>query len=212
MPTGDQGLILPGNFDLAAGPTNFTNYNTGVESRLVKRYTSTADRTTRNPAPATNELSIIGGVVYVYTGGAWVDVVGTSAWTDYSGTLTWATTGVAPAIGNGALVGAYRQTGKTVTFRIYWVAGGTTTFGSGNWLFSLPATALNSPAGLIQTVSAQATDTSVPTAAGGSAIITAASDVFRIYLGASNTGVSNTVPWTWASGDSLVIGGTYEIA
>lgn len=57
-------------------------------------------------------------------------------WTAY--TPLWSTTGTPPAIGNGTLIGAYRQMGKTVLCRFYMLAGSTTTFGTGGWRFTLP--------------------------------------------------------------------------
>jgi hypothetical protein len=78
--TTDQGLILAASSDNDNVPQSMSDYNgtsgagTGVESRLVKRYTSTADRTTRNTAPATGELSFrtdISGYEY-WAGSAWV--------------------------------------------------------------------------------------------------------------------------------------------
>jgi hypothetical protein len=78
--TTDQGLILAASSDNDNVPQSMADYNgtsgggTGVESRLVKRYTSTADRTTRNTSPATGELSFrtdISGYEY-WAGSAWV--------------------------------------------------------------------------------------------------------------------------------------------
>jgi hypothetical protein len=78
--TTDQGLVLPVSSDGDNVPLHMGLYNgasgtgVGLESRLVKRYTSTADRTTRNTAPAVGELSFrtdISGYEY-WTGSAWV--------------------------------------------------------------------------------------------------------------------------------------------
>lgn len=71
--TTDQGLILPAASDPDNVPTSFTSYNTGVETRLIKRYLSSADRTARNPTPATYELSILAstGALEMYDGSAW---------------------------------------------------------------------------------------------------------------------------------------------
>jgi len=71
--TTDQGLILPASSDPDNVPTSFASYNTGVESRLVKRYLSAADRTTRNPTPTQGELSYLvsTGAFERYDGSAW---------------------------------------------------------------------------------------------------------------------------------------------
>lgn len=55
----NQGLSLPAANDNANGPLAFDNYNDGVENRLVQRYTSTTDRTVRNPTPNTGELAYV---------------------------------------------------------------------------------------------------------------------------------------------------------
>lgn len=82
--TSDQGLIIPVNTDvnnfatgvgslIGADPTTGVSGTGGVESRLVKRYLSAADRTARNPSPAEGELSFLMDVntIEVYTGTVW---------------------------------------------------------------------------------------------------------------------------------------------
>jgi hypothetical protein len=68
-----------------------------------------------------------------------------SAWTP-----AWTATGTAPAIGNGTLSGRYVAVGKTVLLHFQWVAGSTTTYGTGNYRWSLPAAsyAHTAPTGL----------------------------------------------------------------
>jgi hypothetical protein len=56
--------------------------------------------------------------------------------TDY--TPTWTSTGTQPAIGNGTVVGSYFQVGCMVWFYLKITLGGTSTVGTGNYLFSLP--------------------------------------------------------------------------
>jgi hypothetical protein len=61
------------------------------------------------------------------------------AWTSY--TPQWTTNGTQPVLGNGTLVGYYKLIGKTCFVRTKLVAGSTTTFGSGQFEFSLPFSA-----------------------------------------------------------------------
>ncbi len=56
-------------------------------------------------------------------------------------TPTWTSSGTAPSLGNGTLTGAYTQIGKLVEARIAITFGSTTTYGTGNFYFSLPVTA-----------------------------------------------------------------------
>lgn len=79
--TTDQGIILPSAGDNANGPTAFaaaisTPAASSIESRLVKRYLSAADRTSRNATPQTGELSFrADGPIYEwYNGTAWIDL------------------------------------------------------------------------------------------------------------------------------------------
>lgn len=60
------------------------------------------------------------------------------AWQTY--TVSWTATGT-PAVGNGTLTGYYCQINKVVFGRVNLTAGTTTTYGTGNWYFSLPVTA-----------------------------------------------------------------------
>lgn len=63
-----------------------------------------------------------------------------AAWTAY--TPTWTSTGTAPVLGVGAtLVGYYAKVGRLVTAKVSLTTGGSTTYGTGNYEFSLPFTA-----------------------------------------------------------------------
>ena len=72
----NQQLILPSASDVANVPTSFSNYNSGSENRLVQRYLSSADRTTRNPTPNEGELSYLIDTdrYFYYTGSTWLDL------------------------------------------------------------------------------------------------------------------------------------------
>lgn len=72
MPTDttDQQITLPVGADAANNPTAFTNFVADVEQRLVRLYTSEADRTARRATVAENEVSALADVdrIEVYTG------------------------------------------------------------------------------------------------------------------------------------------------
>lgn len=61
------------------------------------------------------------------------------AWT--TNTPTWGADTVNPAIGNGTNVGRYVKIGRIVVFEFTIIMGSTTTYGSGNYTYSLPYTA-----------------------------------------------------------------------
>jgi len=56
-------------------------------------------------------------------------------WISY--TPTWGASGVAPAVNNGSLTGAYRLVGKTLDFRVVLTFGSTTSTGTGNYKFGI---------------------------------------------------------------------------
>lgn len=60
-----------------------------------------------------------------------------SAWTSY--TPSWTATGTAPVIGTGTIVGRFKLFAKWGIVRITMTAGGTTTFGTLLYRWSLPA-------------------------------------------------------------------------
>jgi hypothetical protein len=129
------------------------------------------------------------------------------AWTSY--TPTWGTYGTAPSLGNGTLVGAWMQVQKLVLFRIRLTAGSTTTFGTNGWTLTLPTSPNTGVrwafAGIAQDSS---TGSIYAMTAGGT------SSTIGVYNAAASplTGVTNTAPFTWATGDTLDVQGTYEAA
>lgn len=75
--TTDQGLVIPDYPEVANGPAAINGLVTGgLESRLVKRYASAGDRTTRNPNPQTGELSWRPSLYEFFTGSVWVPFPG----------------------------------------------------------------------------------------------------------------------------------------
>lgn len=72
--TTNQQITYPVGTDLADNPTAFLDMLADVEGRLVQRYTSNADRTARNPAPALGEMSIVTTNTWYdrWTGAKWL--------------------------------------------------------------------------------------------------------------------------------------------
>lgn len=129
-------------------------------------------------------------------------------WTAY--TPTWSSTGTAPTVGNGTLVGFYELIGKTCRYRIVLTFGSTTNIGSGNYIFSPPFPALlglhGPPHGL-----AELFDTSTPTFAYYALVPNTTTQVACRAM--SNGALLNAaLPWTWANGDVIAASGQYEIA
>ncbi|MET7779559.1 hypothetical protein ABZU94_29685 [Streptomyces mirabilis] len=133
-----------------------------------------------------------------------------AAWTPY--TPTWTSSGTAPNIGNGTLTGRYQKYGRTVLCEINMVAGSTSTYGTGNYNWLLPAQAAN--AGISVVGSAQL----LGSARWNGAIVISpnASNCSAFLPVASNDTRSNfmtpTVPETLAAGAQVRLTFTYESA
>lgn len=128
------------------------------------------------------------------------------AWTSYTPTIG----GTGWAVGNGTLTSNYCQIGKTVFFRIYFITGSTTTYGTTALTWTLPVTAkattylaeifrgmLNSSTSYPLTVYATSTTT------------------MRVMI-PSTTGtllpLIQTTPYTMTTGDGIYVSGSYEAA
>lgn len=74
--TANQQITLPIGTDAADGPQAFVDQTADLETRLVQRFTSFADRTARNPAPTLGELSIVTSNTWFdrWTGAVWLPV------------------------------------------------------------------------------------------------------------------------------------------
>jgi len=133
-----------------------------------------------------------------------------SDWTSY--TPSWTAAGTAPAIGNGTLSGKYLQVGKNVIVQIVFVAGSTTTFGTGEWRFSLPfasyelsgSAAGHPAAGYVEDAAVAAYTVLASRKSGG------ASNVAFFYN--STTSLQSTLPFTWGNGDFFNIELVYGVA
>lgn len=131
-------------------------------------------------------------------------------------TPTWTAAGVAPVLGNGTLSGRFVQFGKLVLYTMFFQAGSTSTFGTGVWNFTLPVTAsasipASTPIGVVYSLDASAS------AVNFSPLVFANTTQINIQgpltwpTGTQNI-YANTVPWTWATSDTLWATGIYEAA
>jgi hypothetical protein len=144
----------------------------------------------------------------------WLDLLNANfaylgaAWTSFSPSWTGSVSN--PAIGNGTLSGAYLQVGKTLLGRIRMVAGTTTTFGSGDFRFTLP----NSLSGVAaqQVVHGIAYDSSSGIAYALMGIVAASATFMYLFSHGSATRVAAAAPMAWATSDELVVNFHLEVA
>ncbi len=72
--------------------------------------------------------------VGIYDGAAWV--MWDTQWQTY--TPTWSASGTQPSVGNGSITGKYTRRGRVIEVHIGLIAGSTTTYGTGQYYFSVP--------------------------------------------------------------------------
>lgn len=177
--TTDQGLTLPATTDADNVPVSMTAYNgpNGVESRLVKRYLSIADRTTRNGAPAEGELSYLIDLnrYDTYTGAAWVPLYPATVFAALVTSFT--TASVAYTTAGVALLGVTLVVPQTGQIRVDWSSDLDNSLAGG---FSIVAPQLNLGAVI-----------------GGGAVVTAPTDDISIVaVGVDNLTSSNFYVYT----------------
>jgi hypothetical protein len=121
----------------------------------------------------------------------------------------WTSGGTQPVLGNGTLAGRYVKVGFFVWARFVLVAGTTTTFGTGGWIFSLPAlgTPHGTPLGLCEMQDASVPDRRV----GYAKVINATATINCFTNAAPGVIVDATNPIAWANGDVLQVDIGYTI-
>lgn len=133
-----------------------------------------------------------------------------SAGTFSAYTPAWTSTGTQPAVGNGSIVGAYSQVGKTVNYNIVLTLGSTSTVGTGIYFFSLPV-ARGGTIGLgMGWVFAQ--DSSGGLVFLGMAANDSATTIAVRMVNDAATLLSATTPFVPADTDVFRINGTYQAA
>lgn len=126
-------------------------------------------------------------------------------WAAY--TPTWSSTGTAPSLGNGTIAGKWLRIGGIVFYKIRLVWGSTTTGGTGAWLFTLPATALDTAA-YTEPGGATLNDASVGQYIGQT--VKYSSTQIYIQTDTAPNGVGQGTDFTWVATDTLTISGWIE--
>lgn len=200
MPTTTYlGLTYPALSDAPNGPQQMQTLAGNVDSQLGGIIICTS---------GTRPTSREGAVIYetdtnavMHYNGSWLPLLD-SMTQSYTPVFSASTSGGTQ--GNGTLDGRYGRVGGWTQFQINFTIGSTTTGGTGRWLFTLPT----GPT-LEGVAAALCEDTSASQRFGGSAWFTG-SGIFSVAVGAGgNVGVSSSVPFTWATGDKLMICGRY---
>lgn len=148
-------------------------------------------------------------LIQVYDGTSWIPFGGVGAWQTYTPTWTAATTN--PVLNNGTIAGRYLRQGRLVTVQIKLTMGSSTTYGSGNWLFSLPSgtdqeTTATFPLGVAAMGDAS------PVARYTGVVEVNNSTTVLVMNNNTGTAVTAAVPITWAQSDTLYLQFQYEAA
>jgi hypothetical protein len=120
--------------------------------------------------------------------------------------VTWGSSGTAPAIGDGTCVSSSIVTDGWYSTVITLTAGSTTTFGTGDWTFTLPYAASQSGGGAVYMRDATGNYWT------GTARVAAGASTVGIYLNNSASGANATAPFTWAQSDVLEAYVSFRIA
>jgi len=157
-------------------------------------------------------VTLTGGTTYSFTNNAVtansysydVDPEGYPAHFTY--TPTWSSSGTQPVLNNGTISGDFSVAGDVCIARVNLTAGSTTTYGTGTYAFSYPvaevtyAIAFASGTGIGFDSSASATHPGFWRAGNVMQLATVPSTFW-----------SNTIPFTWATGDALELSIVYRI-
>lgn len=181
-----------------------------LQDQVIPTFASASARDAAITSPAEGMFADCKDVdiTYRYSGSAWVPVFYGGAWTSY--TPAWTSSGTAPGLGNGTLVGSYAQFGKVIHFRLVFTAGSTTTYGTGNYNFSIPLTANTT---VTATANCRVLDASATSAYFGHGTVFSTTVIPQTGTTGSPavlSTVTNTSPMTFATSDEVRIWGTYE--
>lgn len=189
-----------------------------VNTFLMRQAVITCTSSTRPASP--NEGMLIYETdtdsLQIYSGAVWDDASsfaskGFKVYTPTLGGTGW-------AIGNGTLTGEFFELGKLCIFGIMLIYGSTSTAGTSDAVYptlTLPVT--TSASDPLNLVSALATDVSTGQANQTLWEINAATTIQGITLVSANSGnpvtlasIRNNRPFTWATGDNLILSGFYR--
>ena len=183
--------------------------NENLMQQSIATFSNSAARSAAITSPVAGQMTyLIDSDEYEsWDGGSWVSVASIGAWKSWAPNLndgSWTQ-------GNGTFSAIYTQIGKTVIFKLEFTSG-TTTNETTNLRISLPVEAVASNtfmcnghylSGSTRNFISATSNTSTSVGLG---VIRADSTY------ATHSGISSTVPFTWAAGDQILLNGIYQAA
>ncbi|MEV4000990.1 hypothetical protein [Actinomadura sp. NPDC049753] len=196
------------------GSADVDNY---LMKQSVMSFASAAARNAAITSPEEGMCAYLRDVdaLTVYTGAAWV--VAAYLGDAQSYTPQWTAVTSNPSLGNGAVVGRYKQYGKSVQVYARLTTGSTSGYGSGGYRLSLPTTPGTPSTVIDHRIHAQYFDSSAGVYYPGHCQVSDLGYVNLQYFGVSGSNVrilnaDNAGPFTWATGDIIYVFGMYEVA
>ena len=189
---------------------NASEINDNLMNQSVMVFFDDSSRTAAIPSPIVGMVTYLqfDNTYYSWTGSAWVATIRPGGWVAF--TPTWS----ALTVGNGVYLRShFARMGKTVTVAIVFQLGSTSAV-TGNITLTLPTTlarADQESTGLAQLLLADISAQSflgvpVPRETNSRDWLIRAASGSPVISGAT----SATAPFTWATGDKIIFGATYE--
>lgn len=114
-------------------------------------------------------------------------------------TPVWTAASVNPSLGNGAISGIWSRQDRQIHVAVKVTMGSTTTFGTGAYSFSMP---FSNASGEDYVGAVRALDSGTEFRI-GTAIMGNAASTVQLYFDSTAGQASPTIPFTWASGDTI---------
>jgi hypothetical protein len=186
--------------------------NENLMQQSIATFSNAAARTAAITSPVEGQMTYLLDVDRYdsWSGAAWLPVVAPGAWVSYTPTLTNMT------LGNGTVTAAYAQIGKTIHVRFRFVLGSTSSIAaSGQKSISLPFAArasIYSQFDVVGTASANISGTSplAPLHLTPTLVLIAAQGTAGTWI--NTVDITNTIPATWTTNNTLTMNLTYEAA
>lgn len=133
------------------------------------------------------------------------------AWSTY--TPAWTGASSNPVLGNGTIAGRYKLIGdKTCLVQIKLTMGSSTTYGSGNFLFSLPTGTNQETTALFPLGQAIVCDASPVNRYTADVLVNTSSTVLLFSNAQPGAGVTSASPITFTTSDTIFMSFAYELA
>ncbi len=194
---------------------NASEINDNLMNQSVMVFSGTSARSAALPTPLDGMLTYLedSDTYESYTAGDWVTVADGTGWTTF--TPSW-NSGL--TVGNGTYAYAkFKKIGKTIDIQIRFVFGSTSAMTGDLQLettLAMSRTSLNQPVlayVLFRDDSANGMSQGLvlPSQSSRQRVVLRANNASGTYL--SQTNLSSTVPWTWATNDEVQYSARYEV-